>query len=122
MFKTLTTIFLGRANRIEEALEADNAVLIIEQKVREAEAGHAMANCGIDLSKIEWLLVTPKYHHWHHADAPEAINKNYAVYLSFIDKLFGTQYNPKNWPEGYGVIDGEPPKTLFRQQLHPFTG
>ena len=80
------------------------------------------ANCGVSLKWIEWLLVTPKYHHWHHAEAPEAINKNYSVYLSFIDRLFGTQYNPDHWPEGYGVVDGKPPETLFRQQLHPFTG
>lgn len=80
------------------------------------------ANCGIDLSKIENLFVTPKYHHWHHADAEDAINKNYAVYFSFLDRMFGTQYNPAHWPDGYGVIDGKPPKGLIRAQLHPITG
>ena len=78
------------------------------------------ANFGINLSKIEWLLVTPKYHHWHHADTPEAINKNYAVYLTFLDKWFGTQYNPDYWPDGYGVLHGKPPSSLLKQQLHPF--
>ena len=79
------------------------------------------ANFGLNLRWIEWLLVTPKYHHWHHADAQEAINTNYAVYVTFLDKLFGTQHNPKEWPEGYGIVDGHPPEGLFRQQLHPIT-
>ncbi len=78
------------------------------------------ANVNWDLSKIEKIFVTPKYHHWHHADAPEAINKNYAVYLSFIDRMFGTQYNPGEWPNGYGVLNGKPPSSLLKQQLHPF--
>ena len=78
------------------------------------------ANCGINLSWMEKVLVTPKYHHWHHAKDQEAVNKNYAVYLSFIDKLFGTQYCPDHWPEGYGIVDDEPPKTLLKQQIHPF--
>jgi len=80
------------------------------------------ANIGLNLRWLEWLLVTPKYHHWHHADTVEAVNKNYAVYLTFIDKVFGTQYNPKHWPEGYGIIDGRPPEGLFRQQIYPFLG
>jgi len=77
------------------------------------------ANFGLNLRCIEWLLVTPKYHHWHHSDSKAAVNKNYAIYLTFIDRIFGTQYNPKDWPEGYGIIDGHPPKGMLRQQLYP---
>ena len=47
MFKTLTTIWLGRAGRAEAKLESDNAALIIEQKLREAEAGHEAAKRGL---------------------------------------------------------------------------
>jgi len=47
MFKTLRTIFLGRAARAEEELETAHAAIIIEQKIREAEAGHAMAKRGL---------------------------------------------------------------------------
>lgn len=77
------------------------------------------ANFNLNLDWIEWLLVTPKYHHWHHAKADEAVNKNYAVYLTFLDRLGGTYYCPKAWPEAYGVIDGAPPKSLIGQYLHP---
>ena len=47
MFKTLRTIFLGRAARAEQELETAHAAIIIEQKIREAEAGHAMAKRGL---------------------------------------------------------------------------
>jgi len=47
MMKTLRTIFLGRMGRAEDALETENATIIIEQKVREAEHGHAMAKRGL---------------------------------------------------------------------------
>ena len=47
MFKTLRTIFLGRAARAEQDLETAHAAIIIEQKIREAEAGHAMAKRGL---------------------------------------------------------------------------
>jgi len=77
------------------------------------------ANVGLNLRWMEALLVTPKYHHWHHAKAEEAVNKNYAIYLTVIDKIFGTQYNPDHWPEEYGIIEGHPPAGLLRQQFYP---
>ncbi len=47
MWKTIVAIFRGRAARAEEALETQNAALIIEQKIREAEAGHDAAKRGL---------------------------------------------------------------------------
>ena len=47
MFKTLKTIFLGQAARAEQGLETTHAAIIIEQKIREAEIGHAMAKRGL---------------------------------------------------------------------------
>lgn len=40
MWKTITSIIIGRRARMEEELIDANASLIIEQKVREAETGH----------------------------------------------------------------------------------
>jgi len=47
MFKTIHTIFLGKLGRAEHALETENAAIIIEQKIREAEAGHGSAKRGL---------------------------------------------------------------------------
>ena len=47
MFKTIRTVFFGKLGRAEQALEIDNAAIIIEQKIREAEAGHGSAKRGL---------------------------------------------------------------------------
>ncbi len=47
MFKTLQTIFLGRIGRAEQALETENAAIIIEQKIRDADAAHMSAKRGL---------------------------------------------------------------------------
>lgn len=43
MFKTIRAIVLGRQGRAEAALETANAAVIIEQKLREADAAHSAA-------------------------------------------------------------------------------
>jgi sterol desaturase/sphingolipid hydroxylase (fatty acid hydroxylase superfamily) len=61
---------------------------------------------------LEWIISTPAFHHWHHTnDGPEYINKNYAAMLPLVDKLFGTFYLPKTWPEKYGI---DAPSTVLK--------
>jgi len=71
---------------------------------------------------LEWVVSTPAFHHWHHAnDAPEFINKNYASLLPWMDKLFGTFYLPKKaWPTSYGINDPTP-SSLLQQLIQPFS-
>jgi sterol desaturase/sphingolipid hydroxylase (fatty acid hydroxylase superfamily) len=52
---------------------------------------------------LEWLISTPGFHHWHHAnDGPEVHDKSYAATLPWVDKCFGTLYLPPGWPAKYG--------------------
>jgi lathosterol oxidase len=72
---------------------------------------------------IKWLepyLVMPRYHHWHHSSQKEAIDKNFAIHLPWIDKLFGTYYYPDVWPEKYGLNGEEIPRGFIRQLYEPF--
>lgn len=74
---------------------------------------------------VEWLkpiIVTPRFHHWHHGIEKEAINVNYAIHFPWLDKLFGTYYMPPHqWPKGYGGIGGHPvPNGYWKQFLYPF--
>lgn len=80
------------------------------------------ANVRFDLRLIEPWLVTPRFHHWHHAKEHEAIDKNFAVHLPWIDRLFGTAYEPEGrWPERYG-IEGDPvPPNLLPQIVWPIS-
>jgi sterol desaturase/sphingolipid hydroxylase (fatty acid hydroxylase superfamily) len=77
------------------------------------------ANVRFDLGALDWLVATPRFHHWHHAANP--VDKNFAVHLPWIDRLFGTAYLPDGrWPDAYG-IDGHPvPDGYWRQLAWPF--
>ncbi|MBX3706749.1 MAG: sterol desaturase family protein [Pseudomonadales bacterium] len=68
---------------------------------------------------IEGVLVTPRFHHWHHAVAP--VDRNFAVHFPWIDRLFGTHYMPGDaWPAALG-IEGHPvPEGYLAQTGYPF--
>jgi sterol desaturase/sphingolipid hydroxylase (fatty acid hydroxylase superfamily) len=69
---------------------------------------------------LEPFLVMPRYHHWHHSSQKEAIDKNFAVHFPWLDRLFGTYYNPKEWPEHYGLAGEQEPQGFIRQTIEPF--
>ena len=78
------------------------------------------ANVRFRLRPLRWFVVTPIFHHWHHAAEPEAVDVNFAVHLPWIDRLLGTAYLPERWPAHYGVA-GEPvPEGWVTQLVHPF--
>ncbi len=72
------------------------------------------------LGPLRWLLASPQFHHWHHANETHAFDKNFAGQLPFLDALFGTLYIPgKAMPKAYGTGDPVPP--LYHEQLlYPF--
>jgi sterol desaturase/sphingolipid hydroxylase (fatty acid hydroxylase superfamily) len=80
------------------------------------------ANVRFTFGVLRYLLVTPAFHHWHHADDARAANTNFAVHLPVIDKLFGTYHQPAEWPTSYGIGDERLPPGIFRQFLYPLTG
>jgi sterol desaturase/sphingolipid hydroxylase (fatty acid hydroxylase superfamily) len=71
---------------------------------------------------LQRLVITPEFHHWHHAYESEAHNSNYSVFLPIWDILFGTYYMPHNKrPVRYGVSMDVPP-TMRGQFAFPFRG
>lgn len=69
---------------------------------------------------LERWIAMPRFHHWHHAIEPEAIDKNFAVHLPMIDRWFGTHHMPDDeWPGGYGIAGTRAPEGYFRQLLWP---
>jgi len=68
---------------------------------------------------IENILVTPRFHHWHHAVAP--IDRNFAVHFPWLDRLFGTYYMPgSEWPAELGIHGHPVPEGFFMQFVQPF--
>lgn len=76
--------------------------------------------------KLRWgflrhVIVTPEFHHWHHASDSIAIDKNYSAHFSFLDRLFGTDIkNQQGFPNAYGVVGDYMPEGFIKQQLSPF--
>lgn len=78
------------------------------------------ANVRFRFGALDYVIATPRAHHWHHAVAP--IDKNFAVHLPLLDALFGTQHLPPDnaFPAAYG-IEGHPiPEGWWSQLRHPF--
>lgn len=83
----------------------------------------AHANLGVRFGWLEYLIVLPRYHHWHHARHVEYWDRNYAIHLPLVDMLMGSFKLPRDgsWPEEYGVLKLETvPEGIVAQHLMPF--
>jgi sterol desaturase/sphingolipid hydroxylase (fatty acid hydroxylase superfamily) len=73
------------------------------------------------LGPLEWVITTPGFHHWHHTYAGRERDCNYSSLLPWLDRVFGTHYLPKSWPERYGIH--EPiARTFTGQLIQPIQG
>ncbi|MFN4351067.1 MAG: sterol desaturase family protein [Hylemonella sp.] len=80
------------------------------------------ANVSVRLGPLRYVIVTPNFHHWHHSQDKEALDRNYAAHFAFLDYLFGTAVkSTKLWPERYGVLGDYVPNGFFKQLKFPFT-
>lgn len=85
-------------------------------------ATYIHANLKFDIECLKPIIVTPRFHHWHHGIEKEAIDVNFAIHFPIFDKLFGTYYMPKDkWPSGYGVGGHPVPSGFINQFNYPFT-
>ncbi len=79
------------------------------------------ANVSVRLGPLRYLIVTPNFHHWHHSQDDEAIDRNYAAHFAFLDHLFGTAVqSDRKWPDRYGVQGDYVPDGFLRQLAFPF--
>lgn len=79
------------------------------------------ANLGVNFGPLRYLVATPLYHHWHHCADPAVVNRNYAVHLPVLDYLFGTYYQPAQFPDSYGLMGETVPPGLWAQHLYPLS-
>jgi sterol desaturase/sphingolipid hydroxylase (fatty acid hydroxylase superfamily) len=80
------------------------------------------ANVSVRLGPLRYVIVTPNFHHWHHAQDQEALDRNYAAHFAFLDYLFGTAVKAdREWPNEYGVLGDYVPDGFFKQLKFPFT-
>ena len=79
------------------------------------------SNVRVDFGPLKWLIASPQYHHWHHADEPAAYDRNFGGQLVIFDWLFGTLNLPGRgeMPAKYGLRTPIAPDYLG-QLMHPF--
>tara|TARA_R110001592_G_scaffold20926_25_gene84896 strand:+ start:24277 stop:25077 length:801 start_codon:yes stop_codon:yes gene_type:complete len=83
---------------------------------------HANLNLKYD-KPLRYILASPHYHRWHHANQKSAYDKNFAGAFPFWDMLFGTYYHPEELPKAYGLSSNETkfyPKYATGWLLYPF--
>ncbi|MCJ8337348.1 MAG: sterol desaturase family protein [Pseudomonadales bacterium] len=79
------------------------------------------ANVQLKFGWFKYIIVTPQFHHWHHASDEAAIDRNYAAHFAFLDYLLGTAVKSQpQWPDEYGVVGDYVPDGMYKQQLFPF--
>lgn len=78
------------------------------------------SNIKIGFGPLKWVVASPLFHHWHHANERQAFDKNFAGQLSIIDALFGTMYMPEAMPSKYGT-DEPVPDAYLGQLAYPFS-
>jgi lathosterol oxidase len=97
----------------EAALFAYVTVVVIQ-------ATFIHANVRWEFRPVAWLLVTPRFHHWHHTAESDAQDRNFSVHMPVWDWLFGTYHMPGRWPDEYGLHEGDMPSGWARQFAHAF--
>ena len=67
------------------------------------------SNVRIPFGPLRWILASPEFHHWHHANQREAFDRNFSGQLPLWDIAFGTLHMPRGrMPERYGTDDPVP--------------
>ncbi|HWV45428.1 MAG TPA: sterol desaturase family protein [Nitrospira sp.] len=63
---------------------------------------------------LEWLIVTPRYHHIHHSDKPVHYMANLGTLFTVWDRLFGTYVDPESVKGelSFGIGEKVPPLRL----------
>lgn len=79
------------------------------------------ANVKIKWGFLNYILITPDNHFWHHAkNIPLRTGVNFASTLMIWDHLFKTFYLPKDVEPQLGIPEDDIPSGFWGQMLSPF--
>ncbi|MFN3606489.1 MAG: sterol desaturase family protein [Cypionkella sp.] len=94
--------------------------LALHQALYQVQALLLHSNVKLTFGPLKWLIASPEYHHWHHANETDAYDRNFAAQLSVIDVIAGTAFLPrKRRPKAYG-LNAPMPRTYAHQMIYPF--
>lgn len=93
--------------------------LVIFSAIYHAHALLLHSNLSLRFGPLKWLIASPEYHHWHHANQPDAYDRNFASQLAVLDLIAGTMHLPGSRPKEYGINE-DMPRWYHQQFIHPF--
>lgn len=80
---------------------------------------YAHVNVDRDHGPLRYVIASPRFHRWHHADCPEACGKNLANVFPVFDLVFGTYHVPGTCKAEMGAGD-IPRNDVAKLILYPF--
>jgi sterol desaturase/sphingolipid hydroxylase (fatty acid hydroxylase superfamily) len=76
------------------------------------------SNTRVKTRRLNYILSTQEFHHWHHANDPRAVNRNFGGFLSIWDWIFGTAYCPADEePDSFGIPEMPTPPARYLDHL-----
>jgi sterol desaturase/sphingolipid hydroxylase (fatty acid hydroxylase superfamily) len=78
------------------------------------------ANVPWRLGPLAYVVATPAFHRWHHAEETAGTPCNFAGVFPAWDLVFGTFHLPAARPASFGPGDAPVPDGLLRQLAFPF--
>jgi sterol desaturase/sphingolipid hydroxylase (fatty acid hydroxylase superfamily) len=99
-------------------------VIAVQATLRRAYSLYTHANVRWSYGPLDRIFVSPAFHRWHHAADAEMAGKNFAVFFSFYDVLFGSFRMPggERQPAAFGLPDRESLPGLAAVLRYPFRG
>jgi sterol desaturase/sphingolipid hydroxylase (fatty acid hydroxylase superfamily) len=86
-------------------------------------AAAAHSNFNLTYGPLRWLLVSPRFHRWHHTHSHEGGDNNFANVFALWDWLFRSYYLPADRkPEVFGLNEDVMPENYLGQLMYPFNG
>lgn len=98
----------------------DPAVFVIVTPTIAVWAVFSHANLTWDFGPLKYVILTPRFHRWHHTSEEAGLDKNFAGLFPVYDLIFGTWYMPDSIPREFGAGETPVPAGFWRQLLYPF--
>ena len=101
------------------ALGFSSSALMIYAFAYQCHALLLHSNTRSPFGPISRIFVSPRFHRWHHANEPQAVDKNFGAQLVIWDWLASTLYYPDREPARFGLND-PPDEDFVRHLAEPF--
>ena len=96
-------------------------IVAINALARRTHSLFEHSNLRFSYGPLNYLLVSPRFHRWHHSDDGRLVDKNFANFFSAFDFAFGTFHLPPGESAGsFGLPDHSIGRGFLGQLAYPF--